>query len=193
MEPLKQFVGASKSFRAYWNIYGGWGALLGSPYLWVSIALTALLAPMWLRCNWWDTVLSVMPNVLGFSIGGFAIFLAFGDDGFRNLIAGSHPGEDQSKASPYLEFSATFFHFVVVQVLAILTSLSSKSFYLIELSRDSTFTSLNNVLRPIWWCIGFTFFCYAICSALSAAMAIFTLTRSFDDYISNSKDDEHEP
>lgn len=88
MNVFRQFSGARRTFQSYWKIYGGWRSVLGSPYLVVSIALTTVLAPLWLRPNWWGTVLGVMPNVLGFSLGGFAIFLAFGDDDFRHLIGG---------------------------------------------------------------------------------------------------------
>lgn len=187
MNHQKQFGGAASLFRTYWISYGGWSAALGSPYLWISILLTALLSPLWLRPDWWSTVLNVMPNVLGFSIGGFAIFLAFGDEGFRHMIGGREVDDGDDEPTPYLQFSATFLHFIVVQVLAILVSLCAKSFYLIELSNNSNFRGLNEVIRPIWWCFGLGLFCYAILSAFATGMAIFRLTVTFDSYLTYQK------
>ena len=190
MQTPKQFKGAAESFQQYWKAYGGWRAAIGSPYLLVSVVLAVFMAPLWLRPNWWDIVLDVMPNVLGFSLGGFAIFLAFGDDGFRRLIAGQHHTDGDGEQSPYLDFSAAFLHFIVVQVIAVLFSLFAKSFYFVELGQHSKLLVLNEIVKPIWWFVGFGLFCYAICSALAAAMAIFTLTRSFDDYLSTSDADD---
>lgn len=183
---MKQYSGALKSFRSYWTSYGGWRAILGSPYLFVAIVLTGAMAPIWLRSAWWDIVLSVMPNVLGFSLGGFAIFLAFGDEGFRNLIAGSDP-DDEAGASPYIGFASAFLHFIVVQVFAVILALLSKAWFLVEVSPKSRFFLMNEWVRPVWWFLGFGVFCYALCSALAAGIAIFSLTRSFDFYITNSK------
>jgi hypothetical protein len=146
----------------------------------------------WHNPNWWDTVLSVLPNILGFSLGGFAIFLAFGDDAFRSIIGGKHPGDAANEPSPYLEFSATFFHFIIVQVGAVLFSLLSKSFFLIHLPEDSILVGLNQIIKPVWWAIGFAFFSYAILSAAAAAMAIFSLTRSFDDYLTEKNESKDE-
>lgn len=187
MKYFKQFHGAASGFRAYWTAYGGWRAYVGSPYLVAALLLTGLMAPLWLKANWWDMVLNVLPSILGFSLGGFAIFLAFGDDGFRNLIGGHHPDDKPDEQSPYIEFSATFFHFIVVQVVAIILSLFAKSFFIIQLPNGSAFTQWNNIVKPIWWALGFASFFYAILSALALALAIFGLARSFDDYLTEKR------
>lgn len=192
MNCLKQLKGATSGFRAYWSAYGGWPAFIGSPYLLIALIFTASMAPFWIKPNWWDLVLSTLPNILGFSLGGFAIFLAFGDDGFRNLIAGKHPDDQSDEPSPYLQFSATFFHFILVQICAIILSLLAKSIFSIELQPDSSLAYWNHIAKPIWWAIGFASFSYAILSVAAAAMAIFTLSRSFDDYITDKNSDQPE-
>ncbi|HZZ79386.1 MAG TPA: hypothetical protein VFE62_12760 [Gemmataceae bacterium] len=183
-----QFCGAARAFRTYWKIYGGWRAVFESPYAYAAAGATALMAPIWLRPSWWDLVLSILPSLLGFSLAGFAVFLAFGDDGFRRVIGGKRSSDESDEASPYLQFSAAFLHFIVVQILAICASLFAKSFYMIRLTNKYVI-SFNEIIKPIWWAFGFLLFAYAILSALAAAMAIFALTRSFDDYLTETVDE----
>lgn len=180
-----QFCGVARAFRAYWKIYGGWHAVFGSPYAYAAAGAAALMAPFWLRPGWWDTVLSILPSLLGFSLAGFAVFLAFGDEGFRKVIGGKRSSDESGEASPYLKFSAAFLHFIIVQILAICASLFAKSFYMIKLTDKHTIL-FNDAIKPIWWAVGFLLFTYAILSALAAAMAIFALTRNFDDYLTET-------
>src|SRR5699024_306750 len=100
-----------------WSAYGGIKALLLSPYFHAAVILTAVTAPTWMHPSWWELPIRVMPSVLGFSLGGYAIWLAIGDRRFRELIAGEGRGE---KTSPFMMVNAAFVHFIILQFLSIL-------------------------------------------------------------------------
>ena len=86
-------------FSRYWHAYGGFSALMTSYYFWISILISCLLYPFWSREGWWDDVLGIMPDLVGFSLGGFAMWIAIGDDSFRQLISGVN---EDGTPSPYM-------------------------------------------------------------------------------------------
>lgn len=175
-----QYDGVVRGFAAYWRIYGGWRALFGSPYFMASLVVTGLLWPLWLKADWWALSLSVLPGILSFSLGGFAILLAFGDETFRGLISGAMNGAED-KPSPYLSFAATFLHFILLQIIAILLALLAKGWFRVGVPFD-WLSPANEILRPAFWAVGFWFFVYSLFAAIAAVMAIFVLVRAFDGY-----------
>lgn len=172
---IRSYVDASKSYAQYWRLYGGFGSLLASPYMHFALVLSALLFNSWSTPGWWETVLNILPNVLGFSLGGYAIWLAIGDARFRSLLAGSN---DRTNVSPFLQLNASFVHFIITQFLAIGIALlanamlSAKSFGWIELAFS--------------W-IGYFLFLYALLSALAATMHIFKVATWYDRFLETNK------
>ncbi|WP_229809165.1 hypothetical protein [Salinicola rhizosphaerae] len=164
------YLSTKDIFQRYWSIYGGRKALLKSPYPHVSFVLTILLFPIWSKSGWWETSLSVMPNILGFSLGGMAIFTALGDEGFRKLISGS----EGDAHSPFLALNATFVHFIILQILSIITGLLSQSI--------SFLPSCLYGFALVVWFFSYFIFIYAILSALAATMALLRAASSFDKY-----------
>src|SRR6185295_12041303 len=63
-------------FARYWQAYGGWRALFRSLYLHVAIIITCLLWGRWTMAGWWEMPLAVLPNIIGFSVGGYALLLS---------------------------------------------------------------------------------------------------------------------
>ncbi|HLA33642.1 MAG TPA: hypothetical protein VJ001_02110 [Rhodocyclaceae bacterium] len=166
----------------YWRAYGGWSALLGSAFFWLSIALLVVTSPYWLKPSnaWWSQTLSVMPNLLGFTLGGFAVFLAFGDDQFKKLISGSVPQEDGP--SPYLEVSATFLHFVLIQVAALIAAIIGNATTFTLPGCLAVVSSFLASIRVVGDLFGYWLFLYGISSAAAAAIAIFRVAYWYDSY-----------
>ncbi len=179
-------------FKRYWKGYGGIKALITSPYLWASILITLLFYPHWSQPLWWDDVLSIMPNLLGFSLGGYAMWIAIGDDNFRKLISGE---DSDGEPSPYMEVNSAFVHFIILQILSMLLALFAKSYnfalppthWLVEL--------LGNGIRPAiaaWYCLSYLIFIYALVSALAATMALLRVSSWYDMHQTNQKAKEKE-
>jgi hypothetical protein len=116
----QSYCGVRSVIRDYWSAYHGWPALLSSPYLHAAAVLTILLWSRWTSPEWPDDVIAIVPSVLGFSLGGYAMLLAFGDVKFLQLLA---EPEEEGAVSYYVALNASFVHFIVVQMLAIVMAL----------------------------------------------------------------------
>lgn len=169
------YSGVAGIFSRYWRAYGGTKALACSPYLHLSIILAAAMFPFWLRQAWWDTALSTLPNVLGFTLAGFTIWLGFGDDKFRALISRAKP----DKESPFMGVSAGFAHFVIVQILALLAALWAKAMDF-PLPEDCWLRSRILYLAIPGQFIGFLLFIYALMSALAATLGVLRAASWYD-------------
>jgi hypothetical protein len=175
-ESVKQnYLSIVASFSGYWHAYGGIAALLRSPYLHLAVALSFMLVPLWKTPGWWDIVISTAPSILGFSLAGYAIWLALGDSEFRSILAMQDP-DHPSWPTPFMEVNATFFHFLLLQVVSLVFALFLKA-YLDE-------------KQPMSWCelffswIGFTVFVYALLCVLAATLAVLRSAHWYQEYMS---------
>lgn len=170
---LKQYKGVIKKFSRYWQDYGGIGALVCSPYLHISLLITLFSYGFWSDANkaWWTHNLSILPNILGFTLGGFALFLGIGSDKFREILI-SMPN-DNACTNPYTSAVAAFVHFAVIQLLAILVGV------------------LGNALVPqithqltiiVFGFIGYGLFIYSLTLALSVCLSIFAMANLYAKY-----------
>ncbi len=164
----------------YWIAYGGFKALYSSAYLWLSIALTILLFPIWLYTKWWTDILSIIPGLLGFSLGGFAMWVAIGDDKFKSLIAGV---ESPEETSSFMEINATFTHFILVQIIAIIYATFCKAYLPSHSQLDFIYSYIGDALYVIgggFYFIGYFFYIYALITALATVFALFRVSSWYD-------------
>lgn len=161
----KPYDGFRKSFLLYWENYGGFTSLIRSPYLHFALIFTFLALPFWTTEHdplWYEVSLAIIPSILGFTLGGYAILLAFGDERFRQLISGK---EKDDTSSPFMGVNSTFVHFILVQVVAILAAI---------------FASAWQLKSGIFALFGFFLFSYSILTAAAAAMAVLRVAHWFD-------------
>ncbi|HGH8119852.1 TPA: hypothetical protein ACJOG3_003647, partial [Vibrio cholerae] len=119
-----QYAGLKRLFSRYWVAYGGFKSILGSPYMHMSFFITLISSGIWLSPNWFEMPITVLPSIIGFSLGGYAIWLALGDDKFRASISGK---TKTGQESPFIIVNATFVHFIVLQIIALFLALIGKS------------------------------------------------------------------
>jgi len=109
----------ARSYRLYCKLYGGWTALFTSPYFHAALLLTAALYPVWNGDDgakiWAAAAQNILPNLMGFSIAGMAVFLAFSHPETMNAIT-----EDGEPESYFVTTVAGFFHFIFVQTIAMM-------------------------------------------------------------------------
>lgn len=165
----------------YWLSYGGLRSLLRSPYFWTALILTLALYPAWSQPGWWNDVITIMPSLLGFSLGGYALWLAIGDDEFRKLISGS---SIDGKPSPYMKVNATFAHFIILQITATIIAILAKTYYF-KLSEDNPLFILTtykafHIICGTGYFLGYFIFIYALLSALAATLALFRVSSWYD-------------
>lgn len=182
--PLKeQYKGVLETLQNYFSAYGGAKLLATSPYLHFSIFISMLLYGIWYKHSWWDISMSVLPNLLGFSLGGYAISLTLGNDKFQSLLSEKDKNE---KHSPYIVISASFLHFIIMQFIAILVSFMFKSFGTVFTNASS-----SGILQLVSY-FGFCVFIYSIMTGIAASLAIFNYSKMFDIYNSQNEYDSDE-
>lgn len=146
------------AYKTYWEAYGGLKALFRSWYLWLSFVFVLATWPLW-SCpdnegvfSWTETALSVTPSMLGFSLGSMAILLAIGPSTFLKL------SQQGGKSSFFMQAIAAFFHFMLIQIIAILLTLM-----------------VNSWPYGVLSFFGYFFFIYSISCGLAAAAALVDL------------------
>ena len=176
-----QYAGVRKLFARYWIAYGGVSAILGSPYMHVSLFITLISSGIWLKSDWVATPISILPSIIGFSLGGYAIWLALGDDKFRISISGKTKSGGES---PFITVNATFVHFIILQILALISALIAKAQpiynsplfiqnFLLDIA--PWLYDVSIIISYLGGFLGYFLFIYAIFSALAATMAIFRI------------------
>jgi len=182
------YAGAGALIARYWRAYGGWRAFTFSPYMHLSLLLTAATWKIWRREDWWDSVGSVIPSLLGFSLGGMAIILSFGGEKFLQTISGRESGDKEE--SPYIAVTAAFAHFVFVQVLSLVVSILCLAFWRIEGSSSEWLFTVNKVARVSLWGFGFWLYLYAICLSAATLFAVFRVATWFDAHQTDEKKEQ---
>lgn len=182
------YSGVAKIFGQYWKAYGGLSALLRSFYLHAALILLMLTANAWVSpicqnpsaCNvWWDQSISILPNLLGFTLGGFAIFIGFGDEKFRALLA--QPEANVELQTVYVELCATFVHFILVQILALIFAVLARAWWFYASWMDPVRDYLP-LLNGLAGGIGYGLFLYALTSVLAATMHVFRIASLYAEH-----------
>lgn len=161
-------LGPKQSFLIYWKAYGGLKALYKSIYFFISIILSLFIVLLnytffddqW---NWCELVTSIIPYILGFSLGGYAFLVGFGNERFLNILCLKNNNEDYSV---YMKVSASFFHVIFIQFLSLFFAVLSKALH------------LNNFI--LFDFIGIFLFLYAILTIVSTSFAVLNLADWFD-------------
>jgi hypothetical protein len=181
---FKQYKSVAGIFSDYWHAYGGIVKLLTSPYLHTAFVLLLLTAPSWSGIwdtgskvgeGWWDQSIAVLPNLLGFTLGGFAIFIGFGDEKFRALLA--EPASEGA-VNDYVALCAHFVHFIAVQAVALIVAIAVKSFQFYSPIADPIRDWLP-CLNATVGAFGYLLFLYALTSVLAATMHVFRIARLY--------------
>jgi hypothetical protein len=159
------------AFEVYWKVYGGFPALLRSKYAWFSVGLTVLLWRTWStsekRTELGSTILGIIPNLLGFTIGAMAILLAFSTSSFFAKLT-----ENGKSDSAYLDLASKFVHFILLQAIALFSGIILKSY---------------NGSIPLGF-IGCFFLAYSIATAVATGLALFGMAEIYNRISS----DDHE-
>lgn len=163
----------------YWRAYGGSRSLFSSRYLLLALVILPLTWGTWSKELWWETVIGVLPNLLGFTLGGFAIFIGFGDERFKQTLAA--PEDDPGAPSVYLEFSATFVHFILVQVIALLLAVAAKGMNF-GVAWPACIAKLIPAANLVLGGVSYLCFLYALTSVLAVTFHVFRIASMYETH-----------
>lgn len=159
--------GPKKMFLRYWEAYGGTKALIMSLYLWIAFILAVfVLLINWINNSDWDwqqRIFDTIPSVLGFSLGGYAILISFGDAEFKRRI---REKRKDSNVSLYMRVNASFLHFIFVQFLCLVYTIITES---LGIAWDFPFNFF-----------GILIFLYAMLTVVATSFAVLRLAAWFD-------------
>jgi len=161
-----------------WANMGGITAIWKSFDFRIALAVSLMCWPAWLAPDWWKNSISVLPSLLGFTLGGFAIFLGFGSDQFKELIA----RKDEAK-SEYLSVSSTFLFIVAVQVIGLLYAIICESLWVPTPSWLKQVSPILPYLNYMAWFVGYLLYVLGIVLSLRAAIRIFRVSRWYNSFL----------
>ncbi|WP_449427208.1 hypothetical protein [Rhodanobacter umsongensis] len=137
-----------------------------------------ITAHFWLTAPWWEQPLSILPNLLGFSLGGLAMLLSFGNEEFQKFISQKND-VTESDPTAFLEVSASFVHFMLLQLASLVISIAFKAldFYL---PWPPALRMIVDTLTVILSGVGYLLFLYSITAMVAAVFAVFRMTSWFE-------------
>lgn len=178
-----------KQTRTFWNFlsrylrdYGGWDAIFGSPFFLVACALSAVSYHSWINASWTSLSLSILPNLLGFSIGTYALLFSMISSRMKKALKALKNNRDITYLS---EMNATFFHFIFVQVITITWAFmyDQTLFYDIKLFIAERFPQnfdLFPILAAIGGWAGVALLLYSVFLAVASSLLVSRLARIVD-------------
>jgi hypothetical protein len=174
---FEQYRLLGQQIRDYISHFGGFVLILSSPYLVFSILLSLLMYGQWSKPNWWDTPISVIPNLTGFALAGFAIYIGLiNNRRFFDLLQAKEP---ETGKTVFSGLGFTFFHFIFLQVFALLIALVAKARILSTLSEIFPLLFSHRfvaAVRPIvtlsFWAIAHAIFIYSIVTLFALLFAV---------------------
>lgn len=186
-EAKQSWLSVFSMTRTYWRLYGGWAALLSSPYLHVSILVTLLSFNAWTQPEWWSLAIGISPTIIGFSLAGLAVFFGMGEGGFQNIIAYR---ADDEETSPFIDIVVALVHFIVWQLLSLIFAITAKSLNFVWVDAPSWFKAALPFITPVGWGIGYVLFVYSILLVLATTFSLLRAARWFEEYVTDKENKE---
>ena len=160
----------------YLHNYGGWPEVFASPFFNLAFVIALANYQLW-QSDWVKLSQSLIPSMLGFSLGTYAILFSIISVKLKRALK----EVKNERGIPYLhEMNATFFHFIFVQVLCVAvsfihmgTGLHSLLTAIVGPSED--LDSLFWLSRMILGFLGSTLVFYSLFLAIAAAMIVYRL------------------
>lgn len=178
----QQVITFAKFVRRYFRDYGGRPAVFGSPLGIAAFLIGCVSYRTWMHPDWTSITLSVIPNLLGFSLGTYALLFSLISPRVRLALRSI---KNKNEVSYFDEMNATFLHFIFVQVSALLWAL---------LYQQSLFYDLQSAIAKIYPCkinlfpwvagiggfLGFLLLSYSILLVLGSSLTVYRIARIKD-------------
>jgi len=172
----------AKYLRRYFSDYGGYKAVVGSP-LFLTSLLVGLISYRSLREeNWPELAFSIIPNLLGFSLGTYALLFSLISPRIRLALRSLR----NDRGTKYLdEMNATFLHFIIAQVICILWSFLYRQslFFDISSAISGIFPSRVNlfpILSDFGSYIGIVLIIYSLLLVIGSSLTVYRIARITD-------------
>jgi hypothetical protein len=129
--------------------------------------------------------MAIIPSLLGFSLGGFAVFVGLSDEGFRAWLSTT---SSKTNAPPFLSVSSTFVHFIIIQIISLLAAIVASSLDF-NYNWPKAMEPIIYAGNLLYACIGYFLFLYAIVSMIAATLSLFRVVTWYQIYYSHKVHD----
>ena len=181
-DTIKNTDNVIKKIKKYFDIYGGFYAVFTSIYFWSAFIINIFMITSWTSLCWIQNVKSIIPSIVGFSLGAYAILAGFGTDHFQKFISlkdldKEGISKDEEKIfkianTMYTHINTTFIHYILVQMLSLLLAVLC----------DSLFSDKMNFLEILVSFIGNLMFIYSLTLSLAAVFVIFDVANLYQEF-----------
>lgn len=172
-----QYAGLKSAFGRYWAGYGRWRAVWTSPIFHLSLLVNLICYRMWVDHSWVSLTLSLLPSILGFSLGTYALVFSLLTSRIKVALKALIT---DSGVSFLDELNSLFMHFLVCQTIAIVFAIIYPSSIIFDaivlIGGDRHFAQeVISYLAPIGGAIGCLLLVYALFSVATAALVVYRL------------------
>ncbi|BCU64756.1 hypothetical protein F941_01625 [Acinetobacter bouvetii DSM 14964 = CIP 107468] len=173
----------AKTLKKYWSSYGGFKALLKSPFLWLSLLMTIVSHEFFLDKKWLDIPISMLPSLLGFNLASYSVWLAFGNHKLNKILSKLKDGQIHSK---YMEVNSSFIHFILAQIICLIlvvllkTNSLNESLYLVDWACFNIYIIILEYAQTFINGFIFFLFCYCLFSMLAAVLGFIGIASGLD-------------
>ena len=164
--------------KRYYQDYGGWEAIFRSPLFLLAVLLAGVGYGNWFHSDDWLALSqSLIPNLLGFSLGTYAILFSLMTGRLKSALKAV---KNDRGVSYLYEINATFFHFIFVQVIALLWAFLYQGTALFDLAQviqhhwESSEVAFR-ITHTLAGGIGYFFLIYSVLLVVAAALAVYRL------------------
>lgn len=180
-----QFKPFASRIRRYFHSYGGWVAIFRSPLFLTAVLVSALGYGNWLMTDKWSAIAqSLIPNLLGFSLGTYAILFSLMTGRLKRALKAKKNDRDVTFLD---EINATFFHFILVQVVTLIWAFLYQGTALNDLIQalqpgSACAIKLFAILKGLGGAFGYVLLIYSITLIVGAALAVYRLALIVDPH-----------
>jgi hypothetical protein len=177
-----QFFTLKRILKGALRDYGGWAAIVQSPFLWISVVLSAVSYNAWISGAWASSTLSIIPNLLGFSLGTYALLFSL----MSNRLKLALRAIKNSNGISYLnEINSTFLYFISVQILVLIWAFLYQQTLLFDMFK--LFGVCRIASNPLFYMpsfiggyLGTVALIYSFLLVIASSLAIYRLARIVD-------------
>lgn len=168
--------------KTYFSDYGGISAVIGSPLFLLSAMISLISYNMWLNREWTDLSMSVIPNLLGFSLGTYALLFSLISPRIRLALKSLR---NKNNVRYLDEMNATFLHFIMMQVICFIWAFLYKQSLFVDISKYVAHIAPSKInifpaLSIAGSAIGVCLLLYSILLVIAASITVYRIAKIVD-------------
>lgn len=162
-----------KRLMKHFQNYGGVRGIIYSPFFIAALPVALVGYNKWESLSWIKDVQSLIPSMLGFSLGTYAIIFSI----VSKRVKAAMQAITKKGVSHFDRANSTFLHFIFTQVICLIYSFAFESIDYLISKTDFDFRPISLPLSAF----GYFLLIYSILLMIASALAVYRIA-SIKDY-----------